>query len=104
MGVIVCEHWACDGPPPTPKTFAESVEVVCTHIDRIVDVTGSDDNVAIGSDLDGYIKPALDHLEHEGRMKDLEAALVARYGAARARKFCSDNLLNLLRSYWRGDG
>jgi membrane dipeptidase len=104
MGVIVCEHWACDGPPPTPKTFEESVDVVCTHIDRIVEVTGSDDHVAIGSDLDGYIKPALHHLEHEGRMKELEAALVAKYGAARAKKFCSDNLLNLLRGYWRGDG
>jgi hypothetical protein len=29
---------------------------------------------------------------------------VTRYGADRARKFCSDNLLALLRSYWRGDG
>ena len=37
-------------------------------------------------------------------MKDLEAALVARYGAARAKKFCSENVLGLLRSYWRGDG
>ena len=104
LGVIVCEHWASDGPPPTPKTFEESVEVVCTHIDRIVQVTGSHDNVAIGTDLDGYIKPALHHLEHEGRMKALEAALVARYGAERARKYCSENLLALLRSYWRGDG
>jgi microsomal dipeptidase-like Zn-dependent dipeptidase len=104
MGVIDCEHWSCDGPIPTPKTFAESVDVMCKHIDRICDVTGSDDHVAIGSDLDGYIKPALHHLEHEGRMKELEAALVERYGAARAKKFCSDNLLALLRSYWRGDG
>jgi len=104
MGVIVCEHWACDGPPPTPKTFEESVDVVCLHIDRIVSVTGSDAHVAIGSDLDGYIKPSLHHLEHEGRMKELEAALVTRYGADRARKFCSDNLVALLRSYWRGDG
>ena len=104
LGVIACEHWACDGPPPTPRTFEESVEVVCTHINRIVDVTGSDEHVAIGSDLDGYIKPALHGLEHEGRMKDLEAALVAEYGAARARRFCSENLLGLLRSHWRGDG
>jgi microsomal dipeptidase-like Zn-dependent dipeptidase len=101
MGVIACEHWACDG-IPTPKTFAESVNVVCTHIDRIVAVTGSDDHVAIGSDFDGYIKPALAELEHEGRMKALQAALTDRYGAARAEKFCSGNLLALLRRYWRG--
>jgi microsomal dipeptidase-like Zn-dependent dipeptidase len=101
MGVIACEHWACDG-IPTPKTFAESVNVICTHIDRIVSVTGSDDHVAIGSDFDGYIKPALAELEHEGRMKALQAALSDRYGAARAEKFCSANLLALLRRYWRG--
>jgi membrane dipeptidase len=102
MGVIDCEHWSCDGPIPTPKTFAESVDVMCKHIDRICDVTGSDDHVAIGSDLDGFIKPALVGLEHEGQMKPLQEALVARYGAARAEKFCSTNVLELLRRYWRG--
>ena len=33
--------------------------MVCAHIERIRRVTRSDDHVAIGSDLDGYIKPAL---------------------------------------------
>ena len=102
MGVIDCEHWSCDGPVPTPKTFAESVDVICQHIDRICDVTGSDDHVAIGSDLDGYIKPALVELEHEGQMKRLQEALIARYGAARAEKFLSANVLALLHRYWRG--
>jgi len=102
MGVIFCEHWACDGAIPTPKTLAESVEVVCTHIDRICAVTRSDDHVAIGSDFDGYIKPALAELEHEGRMKALQAALVERYGAERAERFCSGNLLDLLHRYWLG--
>jgi microsomal dipeptidase-like Zn-dependent dipeptidase len=102
MGVIDCEHWSCDGEIPTPKTFAESVDVMCLHIDRICEVTQSDDHVAIGSDLDGYIKPALADLEHSGRMKPLQEALAARYGAARAGKFCSENVLALLRRYWRG--
>jgi hypothetical protein len=35
-------------------------------------------------------------------MKALQAALTDRYGAARAEKFCSANLLALLRRYWRG--
>jgi hypothetical protein len=35
-------------------------------------------------------------------MKPLQEALVARYGAARAEKFCSTNVLDLLRRYWRG--
>jgi membrane dipeptidase len=101
MGVIDCEHWANDGLPKA-KTFEDSVKVIGEHIDRIRRLTGSDDHIAIGSDLDGYIKPALPGLEHEGRLGALEDALVARYGAAAAKKFCSDNVLELLRRYWRG--
>jgi membrane dipeptidase len=48
--------------------FEDSVEVLCRHIKKICDITGSLDHVAIGSDLDGYIKPALPGLEHMGRM------------------------------------
>jgi microsomal dipeptidase-like Zn-dependent dipeptidase len=103
IGAIVCEHWATDG-LSTPKSFHESVEVICTHIDRIRRVTRSDDNIALGTDLDGYIKPALAGLEHEGRMRPLQDALVARYGEDVARKICSDNVLALLRRYWRGGG
>ncbi len=100
MGVIDCEHWSCDGPVPTPKTLAESVDVICKHIDRIVDLTGSDDHVAIGSDLDGYIKPALTGIEHMGKMKRLQHALQDRYGPDVARKVCCDNALRVLRATW----
>lgn len=101
IGVIACEHWANDGLPKA-KTFGDSVKVVCEHIERIRTATGSDDHVAIGSDLDGYIKPALPGLDHEGRMKALNEALADRYGDALAEKFCSGNVLGLLRRYWRG--
>jgi microsomal dipeptidase-like Zn-dependent dipeptidase len=101
IGVIVCEHWANDGLPKA-KTFADSVKVIGEHIERVRTVTGTDDHVAIGSDLDGYIKPALPGLEHEGRMKALNEALADRYGEALAEKFCSGNVLDLLGRYWRG--
>jgi microsomal dipeptidase-like Zn-dependent dipeptidase len=101
MGVIVCEHWA-GAKLPKAKKFEDSVKVICEHIERIRSVTKSDDHVAIGTDLDGYIKPALPGLEHEGRMKALGDALTERYGDQLAEKFCSGNLLALLRGYWRG--
>jgi microsomal dipeptidase-like Zn-dependent dipeptidase len=101
IGVIACEHWAADG-RKTPKTFDQSVDLICEHIERVRQVTRSDDTIAIGSDLDGYIKPALHGLEDLGHMKALEQALVARYDSALAEKFCSGNLLALLRRYWRG--
>jgi microsomal dipeptidase-like Zn-dependent dipeptidase len=101
LGVIACEHWA-GARLPKARDFDGSVKTMLAHIDRIREVTGSDDHIAIGSDLDGYIKPALPGLEHMGRMKALEEALVEHYGAARAERYCSGNVLALLRRYWRG--
>lgn len=101
MGVIACEHWANQGLAKA-KDFDGSLAVICKHIDHICEVTDSDDHVAIGSDLDGYIKPALPGLEHEGCMKALYHALVDKYGPGRAEKFCSGNVLALLRRYWKG--
>jgi microsomal dipeptidase-like Zn-dependent dipeptidase len=99
IGVIACEHWAADG-LDTPTTFAESLDVIDQHVKRIYHVTGSYDHIAIGSDIDGFIKPTLPGLEHMGRMKAFQEALVARYDATLAEKFCSANLLRVLNAHW----
>jgi microsomal dipeptidase-like Zn-dependent dipeptidase len=57
--------------------------------------------VGIGSDLDGYIKPALPGLEHMGRMRSLQESLRERYGAENAERISSGNALRVLRSAWR---
>ena len=62
------------------KTFEDSMELVFAHIDRVAKVTGSHDHAAIGTDLDGWIKPALPGLEHLGRMRYVQDALVSKYG------------------------
>jgi microsomal dipeptidase-like Zn-dependent dipeptidase len=77
------------------------MELVYAHIDRIAQVTGSHDHAAIGSDLDGWIKPALPGLEHLGRMRYVQDALAAKYGSEVAEKISSANLLALLRRAWR---
>jgi membrane dipeptidase len=103
MGVIVCEHWASAGPAKRKlRGFDDSFALVCEHIDRIHQVTGSHDFTAIGSDLDGWIKPALPGLEHLGRMRQLQDGLAARYGADVAAKIAGGNALDLLRRAWRG--
>jgi microsomal dipeptidase-like Zn-dependent dipeptidase len=103
MGVIACEHWASEGPPKRKlKAFDDSFELVCAHIDRIERVTGSHDFAAIGSDLDGWIKPALPGLEHLGRMRQLQDRLAERYGTEVAAKIAGGNALDLLRRAWRG--
>jgi microsomal dipeptidase-like Zn-dependent dipeptidase len=101
LGCILCEHYITSGLRKQPRSFEESVQALCTHIDRIRELTGSFDAIGIGSDLDGYIKPALPGLEHMGRMAPLQDALRDRYGAENANKICSENALRVLRAGWR---
>lgn len=100
LGCILCEHFITSGLPGTAKSLTGSLDALCRHIDRIHELTGTYDHVAIGSDLDGYIKPALPGLENMGRMRDLQAGLGARYGPADAEKICSANALRVLRAQW----
>jgi microsomal dipeptidase-like Zn-dependent dipeptidase len=100
LGLIMCQHYISSGLPDVKETFAGSVDALCRHIDRLHDLTGSYDHIAIGSDLDGYIKPALPGLEHQGRMADLQRALSDRYGAGVAQQIAGDNALRLLRTQW----
>jgi microsomal dipeptidase-like Zn-dependent dipeptidase len=101
LGCILCEHWIGDGLKLSLDSFEHSVQALCTHIDRIAEICGSFDHVAIGSDLDGYIKPALPGLGHMGRMAALQQALAERYGPADAEKIASANALRVLQAGWR---
>jgi microsomal dipeptidase-like Zn-dependent dipeptidase len=103
MGLIFAQHQLLDGLRRSDtKTFEESFEVLCRHIDKIAELTGSHDHIGIGSDFDGFIKPTLGGLEAEADMAKLQPALAARYGAADAEAICSGNARRLLDTYWRG--
>jgi microsomal dipeptidase-like Zn-dependent dipeptidase len=100
LGCILCEHYITSGLPGNVKSLEESVPALCRHIDKIHELTGNYDSIAIGSDLDGYIKPALPGLEHMGQMGELQKRLRARYGDLDAEKICSGNALRVLRAEW----
>ena len=74
LGCILCEHYITRG-LRSVSSFEDSMEALCKHIDRISELTGSYDAIGIGSDLDGYIKPALPGLEHMRRRPRLQAHL-----------------------------
>jgi membrane dipeptidase len=77
VGLIFAQHQINDGLRRTDtKTLAESVEVLARHIDAI-----GPRNVALGSDLDGFIKPTLGGVENAADLAPLAAALRARYPA-----------------------
>jgi microsomal dipeptidase-like Zn-dependent dipeptidase len=101
LGCILCEHYITSGLRTRVRCYEDSVAALCRHIDRIRELTGSFDHIAIGSDLDGYIKPALPELEHMGRMRALQQSLHDRYGPEPADKICNKNALRVLRSSWR---
>ncbi len=100
LGLILCQHYITSGLDDIPETFDGSVKALCQHIDKLHQLTGSYDHIAIGSDLDGYIKPALPGLEHQGRMADLQQALHDRYGDAVARQIAGGNALRVLGAEW----
>ena len=99
LGCILCEHYITNGLRGV-SSFEDSVQALCEHIDRISELTGSFDAIGIGSDLDGYIKPALPGLEHMGKMRALQDSLRERYGVEDADKICAQNALRVLRSAW----
>ena len=101
VGLIFAEHQMLNGlRRSAPKSFDESFEVLCRHIDQIAEITGSHRHAAIGSDLDGFIKPTLAGLATMADMRRLEAALTERYGSDDGELICAENALRPLRTYW----
>ncbi|MQA75625.1 MAG: hypothetical protein GEU88_15020 [Solirubrobacterales bacterium] len=101
VGLIFAQHQLNDGVRRRPtKSFEESFEVICRHLDRIAEITGSHRHAAIGSDFDGFIKPTMGGLESMSDMARLERALRDRHGAEDAERICSDNALRVLRAGW----
>jgi membrane dipeptidase len=102
IGLLLAEHQLTDGVRLRRTSgLADSLEVVFRHLDRIREITGSHRHSAVGSDLDGFIKPTLAGLEDAGALGALEPALAERYGDTDAELIASENALRLLRSHWR---
>jgi microsomal dipeptidase-like Zn-dependent dipeptidase len=101
VGLIMAQHQLNSGVRATRSwRFRQSLDVICRHIDRIGEITGSHRHTAIGSDFDGFIKPTVAGLESAGDMQRLEAALRERYGDADGERICSGNALRVLKAGW----
>ncbi len=103
VGLIMAQHQLNDGirkKRDFTKTLDESFEVICKHINKIHDVTGGYDHVAIGTDFDGFIKPTVSGLESAADLVLLEAALIDRYGKEIAERITWKNALGVLQRLW----
>ena len=111
IGLIMARHQIEDRlpkrarprlPRPPRRRFERSFALLREHIEAIHEITGSYENIAIGSDFDGFIKPTLAGLEDMRDMAKLERALVEEFDADTAVAICSGNAMGLLTGYWRG--
>ena len=78
------------------------MKIICEHIDRIAAVTDNHDHIAIGSDLDGFIKPTMGGIESAADMARLSRGLERHYGEETAHKICFENALRVLHAGWGG--
>jgi len=108
MGVIFSDHWMHDGPSKdNPRGERDTFEMVKKNIDRIAGIIKKIPNptqsphrcTAIGSDLDGFIKPMLRGLEDMSGMWNLEQWLRTAYPTD-ADLILSGNALRVLKSAW----
>jgi microsomal dipeptidase-like Zn-dependent dipeptidase len=75
IGLIFAQHQLKDGVQrKDTRTLEESLDLLGRHIDAI-----GPENIAIGSDLDGFIKPTLGGIESAADLKPFAAALRERY-------------------------
>jgi microsomal dipeptidase-like Zn-dependent dipeptidase len=101
VGLIMAQHQLNDGlRTDHTTTFRESLDVIFSHIDRIAEVTGSYEHVAIGTDFDGFIKPTMTGLETPADLAILEQALQVRYGEETAELITFKNALRMLHAVW----
>jgi microsomal dipeptidase-like Zn-dependent dipeptidase len=101
VGLIMAQHQLNDGIRRRPtKTIEESLEVIFRHVDKIAEVTGSYEHIALGTDFDGFIKPTMGGLETAADLRLLERALHERYGASDAELMASGNSIRVLRTLW----
>jgi microsomal dipeptidase-like Zn-dependent dipeptidase len=92
VGLIFAQHQINDGIRRTDtKTLAQSLAVLDRHIEAI-----GPDHVAIGSDLDGFIKPTIGGVESAADLKTFADALRARHPES-ADRILSENALRVIR-------
>lgn len=100
VGLIMAQHQLLDGLGEAPRDFDGSFEVIRRHIDRIAEITGGHQHVALGTDFDGFVKPTMTGLENMADLKRVEEALIGAYGVDVAGQITSGNTLRVLRKVW----
>jgi len=100
VGLIMAQHQLNDGVSKREHGFDESFAIICRHIDKFHEITGSHEYVGIGSDFDGFVKPMMGGLETPAALEGLGERLAERYGSEDAERITSGNAIRVLRELW----
>jgi microsomal dipeptidase-like Zn-dependent dipeptidase len=98
VGLIMAKHQLKDGVRHRRmRNFKQSFAVLCHHLDLLEEWTGSHETAALGTDLDGFIKPTIKGVETPADLAKLGPALEERYGAANAERILWGNAWRVVR-------
>ncbi len=100
IGIIFSNYWL-SGKEESFFSFSpeKGIEKIIGIIEHIRDVTGSYENIAIGSDLDGFTDPP-DDLEDNSKMKYLYEELSKKFPEEEVKKIMFYNTLRVLEEGW----
>jgi microsomal dipeptidase-like Zn-dependent dipeptidase len=98
VGIILFPHWLRQ--PDQQLIGPSNISLVFQAIDYIKDVTSSYRNIAIGTDLDGFIEPISD-CQNWAQTPNLVRLIQARYPDAYERILCW-NAVETLQAGWKG--
>lgn len=94
IGIIFYEHWL-----KIKGSSLSGITLLFKHIDHVAKICGSCDNIAIGSDLDGFIKP-VKGLKDLLRARHFAECLTKEYGEEVAEKILWKNACRVLEQGW----
>lgn len=75
VGLIMAHHLLNDRLHDEPGDFATTLHSVRLHVGKLHGITGSYENIGLGTDLDGFIKPMVGGIENASSLKNLAEAL-----------------------------
>jgi membrane dipeptidase len=98
VGIIMSKYWL----QSPDSSDSGDLNSVFHAIDAISELTGgSDEFVAIGTDLDGFIQP-IDDFQNASFADTFADKIAAHYGDTSADKMLCGNALRALKAGWRG--
>jgi microsomal dipeptidase-like Zn-dependent dipeptidase len=98
IGVIFYKQWLHHALGPDLR---DDFRLISDVIDYLKCVTGTYENIGIGSDLDGFIEP-IGMCSNYSKMSALTLPLMEKYGQATAEEILFRNALRVLHAGWKG--